>query len=81
MTDYEKFATNLLLAFSSIIIVGLMALHIKLGNKPGFIYALSASVLGWFSAFAIIFDKPKLYLLLVILAIVSVGCSITCYVK
>lgn len=81
MNDYEKFATNLLLTFSTIIIVGLMALHIKIGNKAGFVYALSSAVLGWFSAFAMIFDKPRVYLWLIILAVVAVGCSITCYVK
>lgn len=81
MNDYEKFATNLLLVFSSIIIVGLMLLHIEIGNKPGFVYALSAAVFGWFSAFAMIFDKPRIYFWLIILAIIAVACSITCYVK
>lgn len=81
MNDYEKFATNLLLVFSSIIIVGLMALHIKIGNKPGFVYALSSGVFGWLSAFAMIFDKPRIYFWLIILAVIAVGCSITCYVK
>lgn len=81
MNDYEKFATALLLAFSVLIIGGLMALHIEIGNKPGFMFALASAVMGWFSAFAIVFDKPKAYLLLIILAIVCVGFSITCYVK
>lgn len=81
MNDYEKFAANLLLTFSTIIIVGLMALHIKIGDKYGFVYALSSGVLGWFSAVAMIFDKPRIYLWLIVLAIIAVGCSITCYVK
>lgn len=81
MNDYEKFATALLLAFSVLIIGGLMALHIEIGNKPGFMFALSGAIVGWFSAFAIVFDKPRVYLLLIILAIICVGLSITCYVK
>lgn len=81
MNDYEKFGSNLLLTFSTIIIVGLMALHISIGCKQGFVAALSAAVLGWFSAFAIIFDKPRVYLLLIVLAVIAVGVSITYYVK
>ncbi|WP_208432463.1 hypothetical protein [Bartonella taylorii] len=81
MDDYEKFATGLLIVFGALIIGGLMAMHIALTNKPGFLFALAAAVVGWFSAFAVIFDKPKVYLGLIILAMLCVASSISIYVS
>ncbi|WP_455473860.1 hypothetical protein [Bartonella sp. B30(2025)] len=81
MDDYEKFATSLLIVLGALIIGGLMAVHIVLMNKPGFLFALTAAIVGWFSAFAVLFDKPKLYLGLVILAVLCVASSISIYVS
>lgn len=81
MNDYEKFATALLIIFGALIIGGLMTVHIVAMNRPGFLFALGAGVLGWFSSFAIIFDKPRIYLWLIILAIVCVAVSIGIYVR
>ncbi|WP_336276461.1 hypothetical protein [Bartonella sp. CB178] len=81
MDDYEKFATNLLIAFGALIISSLLVVHIVLMNKPGFLFALAAAVVGWFSAFAILFDKPKVYLGLIIVAILCVSSSIGIYVS
>jgi len=81
MDDYEKFACALLLAFSVLIIAALMSLHIVLGNKPGFLFALAGGVAGWFSAFAILFDRPRIYFWLIVAAVLCVGASIGLYVR
>lgn len=81
MDDYEKVATSLLIIFGALIIGGLMLVHIAIGNKPGFLFALSAGVFGWFSAFAVLFNKPKLYLSLIVLSVMAVAGSITFLVK
>ncbi|EJF90389.1 hypothetical protein [Bartonella tamiae] len=81
MDDYEKFAVGLLIMFGMLIIGGLMAVHIVTLNKPGFIFALSAGVVGWFSAFAILFDRPRMYLGFIVLAIICVAISIGLYVR
>ncbi|WP_455479079.1 hypothetical protein V4B17_04925 [Bartonella sp. B23] len=81
MDDYEKFATGLSIIFGVLIIGGLMAMHIVLMNKPGFLFALAAAVFGWFSAFAVLFDKPKIYLGLIIFAVLCVASSISFYVN
>lgn len=81
MGDYEKFATGLLIVFGALIIGGLMAVHIMLMNKPGFLFALAAAIISWFSAFAVLFDKPKVYLVLIILAMLCVASSISVYVS
>lgn len=81
MDDYEKVATTLLIMFGALIIGGLMAVHIAILNKPGFLFALSAGVFGWFSAFAVLFNKPRLYLGLIVLAVIGVALSISFLVK
>ena len=81
MDDYEKVATALLILFGALIIGGLMAVHIAVGNKAGFIFALSGGIVGWFSAFAILLDRPKIYLGLIILAVLCVAMSVGIYVR
>lgn len=81
MDDYEKFATGLLIVFGALVIGGLMAMHITVGSKPGFLFALAGGIVGWFSAFAVLFDKPRLYLGMIVLAVVCVAISIGIYVR
>lgn len=81
MDDYEKVATGLLIVFSALIIGGLMAMHISMANKAGFLFALGGGVVGWFSAFAILFDKPRVYFWMIILAVICVAVSIGFYVR
>lgn len=80
MDDYEKYATGLMIVFGALIIGGLMAVNIVAHDKPGFLFALGAAVVAWFSAFAVIFDKPRLYGVMIAAAIALVGASITAYV-
>jgi len=81
MDDYEKFATKLLLAFGVVIIVAMMFVHFSLHNKAGFLFALGGGIIGWFSAFAILFDRPRIYFWLIIAAVLCVACSIGLYVR
>jgi len=81
MDDYEKFATNLLLAFSVVIIVAMMVVHFHINNKAGFLLALGGGIIGWFSAFAILLDRPRIYFWLIVAAILCVGSSIGLYVR
>jgi len=81
MDDYEKFATKLLLAFSVVIIVAMMFVHIRIGNKAGFLFALGGGIIGWVSAFAILLDRPRVYFWLIIAAVLCVAISIGLYVR
>jgi len=81
MDDYEKFATGLLIVFGALIIGSLMAMHIATVNKAGFLFALAAAVIGWFSAFAILFDKPRGYFWMIVAAVLCVAMSIAQYVR
>ena len=81
MDDYEKFATGLIIVFGALIIGGLLAAHLVAMNRAGCMFALSAGIMGWFSAFAILFDKKKAYLILIILSVLCVACSIGIFVR
>lgn len=80
MDDYEKYATGLMIVFGALIIGGLMAVNIVHGDKPGFLFALGAGVVAWFSAFAVLFDKPRVYGVMIALSIGLVAASIGAYV-
>ncbi len=64
MDNFEKYALALMVVFGALIIGGLMAVHIAWEHKAGFLYALGAAVVVWAAGFAVLFDKPRLYGLL-----------------
>ncbi|WP_115050867.1 hypothetical protein [Brucella canis] len=80
MDDYERYATGLMIVFGALIIGGLMAANLYHGDKPGFLFALGAAVVGWFSAFAVLVDKPRVYGVMIAIAIGLVAASIGAYV-
>ncbi|MFC4624665.1 hypothetical protein ACFO1V_05425 [Daeguia caeni] len=80
MDDYERYATGLMIVFGALIIAGLMAANLIAGDKPGFLFALGAAVVSWFAAFAVLFDKPRVYGGMIVAAIALVAASITAYV-
>lgn len=76
MDNYEKYAIAVIITFGALIIGGLMAVGVAWGDKAGFLFALGASVLAWISGHAVLFNKPKVYGLLIVGSAVLVGCSI-----
>lgn len=80
MDDYERYATGLMIVFGAVIIAGLMAANLYHDDKPGFLFALGAGVVAWFSAFAVLFDKPRVYGVMIAIAIGLVAASIGAFV-
>jgi hypothetical protein len=80
MDDYEKYAMGMMIVFGALIIGALISVHLVIYNKPGFLYALGAAIVAWFSAFAVLLDKPRLYSGLIIVSIGLIGASITTFV-
>lgn len=76
MDDYERYATGLLIVFGALIVGGLMAASLYYGDKPAFLFALGAAVTAWFSAFAVLFDKPRVYGAMIAIAVGLVAASI-----
>jgi hypothetical protein len=79
--DSDKFALNLMIVFGAMIVGGLMLAGLMWNDKPTFLYALGATVSIWFCSFAVIFDRKRAYLLLLLIAIGLVAASITAFVR
>ncbi|MBN9136659.1 MULTISPECIES: hypothetical protein [Phyllobacterium] len=80
MDRYETFATWIFIAFGVLVLAGLMAFSITSNDQPAFLFALGASCTGFFLGFAVVFNQPKLYGLILLATIVLVGCSIAAIV-
>jgi hypothetical protein len=81
MDNFEKYALALMVVFGALIIGGLMAVHIAWGHKAGFLYALGAAVIVWGAGFAVLFDKPRLYGLLLLVATALITASVVVLVR
>ena len=76
MDKFENYALVLMVVFGALIIGGLMAVHIASLHKAGFLLALGAAVVVWAAGFAVLFDKPRLYGLSLLVAIGLIAASI-----
>lgn len=81
MDHFEKLGFAIMVVFGAIIISGLMAVGVAWGDKPAFLYALSAAVVVWVSSFAVVFDRPRIFGLLLVLSVVLIAASITAIVS
>ena len=61
MNNYEGFAVAVIIAFGALMIGGLMAANIAVGDKDGFLFALAAAGTAWLSGHAVLFDRPRAY--------------------
>lgn len=81
MDNFEKYALALMVVFGALIIGGLMAVHIAWEHKAGFLYALGAAVVVWSAGFTVLFDKPRIYGLLLLVAIALITASVVVLVR
>ena len=80
MDHFEKLGFAIMVVFGAIVIVGLIGVGIAWNDKPAFLYALSAASAVWVSSFAVVFDRPRIFGLMLIVAMVLVGLSVTAIV-
>jgi len=66
--NYEKYAIAVIIVFGALIIGGLMAANIAVGDKNGFLFALGGAFAGWLAGHAMLFDRPRIYGLLIVIA-------------
>ncbi len=76
--DSEHFAVMLMVVFGSLILGALMAVGIFWHDKSTFLFALAATICAWSAAFPVLFDKPRLYgILLVVCVVLTAGSVIS----
>jgi hypothetical protein len=66
--NYEKYAIAVIIVFGALIIGGLMAASIAAADRSGFLFALGSATAAWIAGHAMLFDRPGVYGLLVVLA-------------
>lgn len=81
MDNYEGFAVAVIIAFGVLIIAGLMAANIAIGEKDGFLFALGAAGTAWLSGHAVLFNRPRTYGILVALTAAFCVASIIILVR
>jgi hypothetical protein len=66
--NYEKYAIAVIIVFGAVIVGGLMGATIGFGDRDGFLFALGAATCGWIAGHAMLFDRPRAYGVLVVIA-------------
>lgn len=66
--NYERYAIAVIIVFGAVVIGGLMAACIAAGEQSGFLFALGSATCGWIAGHAMLFDRPGVYGLLILLA-------------
>lgn len=70
----------LMIVFGGLILGGLMGVGIAWHDRPTFMFALAGAVSAWFAAFPVMFDKPRIYGILLVVCILCTAGSITALV-
>lgn len=80
MDHFEQLGFAIMVIFGAIVISGLIAVGVAWTDKAAFLYALSAAGTVWASSFAVVFDRPRIFGLLLVITIVLIGLSVTAIV-
>jgi hypothetical protein len=76
MDNYEKYAISVIIVFGALVTGGLMMAGLAFDSKGTFLFALGASIAAWVSGHAVLFNKPRLYGVLILGAILLTAASI-----
>jgi predicted aspartyl protease len=72
--NFDKAAIAVIIAFGALIVGGLMAANLSVGDRTGFLFALGAGFAAWIAGYMILFDLPRAYAALIgISAIMAVA--------
>lgn len=66
--NYEKYAIAVIIVFGAVIVGGLMGASIGFDNRIGFLFALGSALAGWIAGHAMLFDRPRIYGMLIVIA-------------
>ena len=79
MDNYERYASALTITFGALVIGGLMAANIATSNETGFLLALGGAATAWMCAPAVLFNKPAIYRVLLLLTVAFLIASTIVY--
>lgn len=79
--DSEHFAVMLMVVFGALILGALMAAGLVWHNKATFLFALSSTGCAWLATFPVMFDRPRIYGILLVVCIVLTAASVVSFVN
>jgi hypothetical protein len=79
--NYEKYGVAVIIVFGALIVGGLMGATIGSGNRAGFLFALGSATAGWIAGHAMLFDRPRIYGVLIIIATLMAIASTIAFVS
>lgn len=79
MDTREFYAALLIVVFGALTIGGLMAGNLVVGHETGFLFAFAASAVAWACAPAVLFDRPRIYLGLLLVCVVLIAISLALF--
>jgi len=79
--DSEHFAVMLMVVFGSLILGALMAAGLIWHDKATFLFALGSTGCAWFAAFPVMFDRPRIYGILLVICVLLTAASIVSFVN
>ncbi|HEU4987533.1 MAG TPA: hypothetical protein VFT89_10765 [Rhizobiaceae bacterium] len=75
--NFEQYAVAVIIVFGALIVGGLMGATIGFGERDGFFFALGSATAAWIAGHALLFDRPRLYGGLVVVAILmAIGATL-----
>lgn len=74
-SNYDAYAVAIIIAFGALIIGGLMAASIGYGERDPFFLALGAATAAWLAGYAVFFDKPRTFMVLVVISVLMASLS------
>jgi hypothetical protein len=75
--NFDKAAIAVIIVFGAVIIGGLMAANLAIGDRNGFLFALGGAFAAWIAGHMILFDLPRAYAALIaVAALMAVGSTI-----
>lgn len=73
--NFETYAVSVIIVFGALVIGGLMAGSLHFGGRDAFLFALGAATSAWIAGHALLFDKPRFYVVFVVVSVAMAGAS------
>ncbi|WP_274427228.1 hypothetical protein [Chelativorans sp. YIM 93263] len=75
--QYDTYAVAIIIVFGALVIGGLMAAAMAFGERDAFFFALGAATAAWISGHAVFFDRPRTFIILVVVAtLMAIGSTL-----
>lgn len=77
--NFDKAGIAVIIVFGALIIGGLMAANLAIGDRNGFLFALGSAFAAWIAGHIVLFDMPRVYAVLIAVAALMAVASTIAY--